>query len=462
MVERSSFENIAISELCVGEVLGALSYALDLTDGQPPGHCMRSAFIGSAIGKELGLVGDEATDLLYTLILKDLGCSSNAARICQLFLTDDLTFKHDYKLTGATIRQTLAFVMKNSASNQPLAKRLKVVAGFLKDADDITQNLIETRCQQGYDIALEMGFSRDVALGIAGLDEHWDGGGHPLGAAGDDIPLYGQIALISQVIDVFNTTSGRDAALAEVRTRSRKWFNPELVKAAISVGARPAFWEDLARPDMDARLLASQRAQSKWKLCDETLDKIVNGFAKVIDAKSSFTHGHSTRVALYCDLLAEAYGFDDQHRKWLERTALLHDIGKLGISNAILDKPGGLTDDEREKIKLHPQFSEDILLRVAVFHPMAKVAVAHHERLDGRGYPNGIGADELTLDMRILTVADVFDALSAERPYRGALPLRQTYAIMEQMCDTALDRSVVAQLKEAIAGAPALNFAQSA
>ena len=150
------------------------------------------------------------------------------------------------------------------------------------------------------------------------------------------------------------------------------------------------------------------------------------------------------------------------NRKVLYVALLLHDIGKLGITNAILDKKGGLTDAEREKIEEHPKLSEDILLRVRAFHPMAKVAVAHHERLDGRGYPYGIGADQLTLDMRILSVADVFDALSAERPYRGALPLCKTYAIMEQMCDTALDRSVVAQLKVAIEGAPALNFAQSA
>ena len=462
MIRTSSFDKIVIDELYISEVLGALSYALDLTEGQPPGHCMRAAFIGTSIGAELGLEESGATDLFYTLIMKDLGCSSNAARICQLFLTDDIKFKHNHKLAGITIRQALAFLMKNTASDAPLAKRLKVVAGFLKDTDGISKDLFETRCQQGHDIAREMGFSEDVAKGIACLDEHWDGGGHPMGAAGKDIPLYSQIALLSQVIDVFNTSSGPDAALAEIKDRSGKWFDPELVEAALSVGARLSFWTELGKPDLDKQMLASPLSRNKWHMSEERLDKIVGGFARVIDAKSPFTHGHSSRVALYCDLLAEAYGFEDAHRKWLERTALLHDIGKLGISNAILDKPSGLTDEEFERIKTHPTLSEQVLMRVGAFRPMAQVAVAHHERLDGKGYPNGIGADELTLEMRILSVADVFDALSAERPYRDALPLDKTYAIMDDMSGTALDGDVVATLKEAIAGAPALNFAQSA
>lgn len=462
MTENSALRNINVGELYVGEVLSALSYALDLTEGQPPGHCMRAAYIGSAIGAELGIVDDQATDLFYTLMLKDLGCSSNAARICKLFLNDDRSFKRNHKLAGTSIQQMLTFMMKSTAPNEPLAKRLKVVAGFLKNSDGISRDLFETRCQQGHDIALSMGFSEDVATGIAYLDEHWDGGGYPMHAKGDEIPTFSQIALISQVIDVFNTASGRDAALVEINDRSGKWFNPEVVRAACAVGADATFWDGLAQPELDRRLLDSQPSQSRWQMTEERLDMIVGGFAQVIDAKSPFTHGHSTRVALYSDLLAETYGFDDTHRKWLERTALLHDIGKLGVSNTILDKPGGLTKAEYAQVKEHPVLSEQVLSRVAAFRPMAEVAVAHHERLDGKGYPRGTGAENLTLDMRILSVADIFDALSADRPYRKALPLTQTYAIMDKMCGSALDAEVVRHLKEAIAGHPELELAKSA
>ena len=462
MTVYSSFQDVNVSELYVGEVLGALSYALDLTEGQPPGHCMRSCYIGSQVGAELGLSGEEASDLFYTLMLKDLGCSSNAARICQLFLTDDLSFKQNHKIAGTSIQQYLAFALKNSAPNEPFARRLKVVAGFLKNTDAIAKDIFETRCQQGMEVAKSMGFSDEVANGVACLDEHWDGGGHPFGAKGDGVPKFSQIALISQVIDVFNTSSGRNAAMAEISVRSGKWFDPNVVKAAQSVGASSKFWDGLAMPDIDQRLLASRPARSKWQLTDERFDKIVAGFARVIDAKSPFTHGHSTRVALYCDLMAEAYGYDDKHRKWLERTALLHDIGKLGISNSILDKPGGLSNEEYATVKLHPKLSEDILMRVAAFQPMPKVAVAHHERLDGKGYPYGISGDALSLDIRILSVADIFDALSADRPYRDALPLDQVYSIIDKMCGSALDGDVVKLLKESIAGNPELGFRKSA
>ena len=458
MTHGFGFQNINVGSLHVGEVLGALSYALDLTEGQPPGHCMRAAYIGTAIGAELGLSHDQMTDLFYTLIMKDLGCSSNAARICQLFLTDDLNFK----IAGASIQQNLAFMIRNAAPEGTFAQRLKVVAGFLKNTDGVAKELFETRCQQGHDIALSMGFSEDVAKGIACLDEHWDGGGHPMGAKEEDISLYSRIALISQVIDVYHSSSGKDGALAEIEERSGKWFDPSVVKAARSVGASDTFWEELTHSDLDQRLIDSQLGQSSWPMTDERLDQIVGGFAQVIDAKSPFTHGHSTRVALYCDLLAEAFGYDAAHRKWLERTALLHDIGKLGISNTILDKPGGLSKPEYARVKEHPLLSHQVLSRVRAFQPMADVAIAHHERLDGKGYPRGIGADELTLDMRILSVADVFDALSADRPYRKTLPLNQTYAIMDKMCGSALDGEVVRHLKSAIAGNSALDFAKTA
>ncbi|NNE88465.1 MAG: HD domain-containing protein [Silicimonas sp.] len=462
MRQNSSFQDMNISDLHMGEVLSALSHALDLTEGQPPGHCMRVAYIGTAIGAELGIADEQATDLFYTLMLKDLGCSSNAARICQLFLTDDINFKQNQKIAGTSIQQSLAFLMKNAAPNESFARRLKVVAGFLKDTDAVTKDLFETRCQQGHDIALSMGFSEDVANGIACLDEHWDGGGHPIGAGGDDIPLFSQIALISQVIDVFNTSSGKEAALREINDRSGKWFAPDLVEVAKSMGDGHTFWDGLNRPDLGQRLLASQFGQGKRPMTDEALDRIVDGFAKVIDAKSPFTHGHSTRVALYSDLLAEAYGYDDARRKWLQRTALLHDIGKLGISNKILDKPGGLSKEEYASVKQHPVLSEQILSRVTAFQPLARIALAHHERLDGKGYPHGIDAADLSLDMRILTVADIFDALSADRPYRKALPLKQAFTIMDKMCGSALDGEVVRHLKDAIAGSPALEFAASA
>jgi HD-GYP domain-containing protein (c-di-GMP phosphodiesterase class II) len=123
---------------------------------------------------------------------------------------------------------------------------------------------------------------------------------------------------------------------------------------------------------------------------------------------------------------------------WLRRAALLHDIGKLGVSNSILDKQGPLTAEERATMQKHTAFTYRILERVSCFHDVAGVAAAHHERLDGRGYALGLRADQLSLPARILAVADVADALAANRPYRKGMPPAQVLEILGREAHTGL------------------------
>src|SRR3954454_7387158 len=159
----------------LAEILGALSRALDLTEGQPPGHCVRCCWIGVAIGRALDLRDEELADLYYTLLLKDLGCSSNAARICELYLADDLRFKGDFKLVDGSLSQVLRFVLSHTGLKAGLAERFRGVLNILQNGGEIARDLIETRCHRGADIARQMRFSPAVASGILDLDEHWDG-----------------------------------------------------------------------------------------------------------------------------------------------------------------------------------------------------------------------------------------------------------------------------------------------
>ncbi len=276
-----------------------------------------------------------------------------------------------------------------------------------------------------------MGFPAAVQQAIYSLDEHWDGSGRPDGLTGAAIPLASRIALTAQVIDVFHRQSGPHAAMAEITGRSGRWFDPYVVQAALACGTEPGFWEALASPEIDRIVFEAEPSRSGWQLTDDRLDGVVEGFARVIDAKSPFTHGHSARVALYDEMIATEMGFGAAERRWMRRAALLHDIGKLGVSNAILDKPDRLTDGEFAVIKRHPTMGEGILDQIDLFRPMARLAATHHEKLDGTGYPRGLVAADLTTETRILTVADIFDALTAARPYRGAMPLEKTYAIMD-------------------------------
>ena len=135
-------------------------------------------------------------------------------------------------------------------------------------------------------------------------------------------------------------------------------------------------------------------------------------------------------------------------RRWLHRGALLHDIGKLGVSNGILDKPGPLDAQEWEAVKKHARFTEDILQRVPVFRELAPVAGAHHERPDGNGYPRRLAGDAISLETRIITAADIFDAITAARPYRGAIPVEEALAMMERERDSAVDGRCLDALKK--------------
>ncbi len=449
-MEPSPHVTRELGRITLSELLSALSHALDLTEGQPAGHCMRCSRIGVEIGREIGLAENELAELYYALLLKDLGCSSNAARICELYLTDDLSFKQDFKFIDGSLPQALRFVLGHTGLKAGLAERFRAIVNIFQNGGEIARELIETRCHRGADIARRMRFSEPVAEGIKNLDEHWDGGGKPLGLRGMEIPVYSRIALMAQVIDVFHVSGGPDAALREAQNRSGTWFDPNLVTAFERVAARPAFWDGLRAQDQEGTPLSRTPDQAGVAVDEDYLDDIAAAFAQVVDSKSPYTAGHSERVTLFTDMVAEQLGFGAVQRRWLKRAALLHDIGKLGVSNTILDKPGKLDDAEWAAMRMHAAYSEAILSRVGAFRELAPIAGAHHERLDGKGYTRGISEDQICLETRIITTADIFDALTADRPYRAAMPITKALALMSGMVGTQIDASCFTALKRAL------------
>ncbi|WP_417689313.1 HD-GYP domain-containing protein [Roseibium sp.] len=439
-----------LSNLHLAELIGALSHALDMTEGQPRGHCVRSCWIGVRVGTELGLDASLISDIYFTTLLKDLGCSSNAARICELYLTDDITFKHDFKLINGSLSQALRFVMTHTGLKAGLAERFRAIINILQNGSEIASELIDTRCQRGADIAARMGFGANICDGIRSLDEHWDGGGKPQGLTGGNIPVQSQIALLAQVTDVFHLNSGAEAALREIRDRSGSWFSPRVVAAFEAAAGKPDFWSALSSPDIEARVHDLPPGRDIRPVNDDQLDDIAAGFALVIDSKSPFTAGHSERVTLYTDVIASELGYSDADRQILKRAALLHDIGKLGVSNQILDKPGRLDPAEWEQIRLHTVYSSQILSKVKAFEGLLPVARGHHERLDGKGYPDGLKGDQISMETRIVTVADIFDALTADRPYRTALPVHAAFKILEDDVGSAIDGRCLDALKNGL------------
>ncbi|MEQ1768789.1 MAG: HD domain-containing phosphohydrolase [Devosia sp.] len=439
------------TDIQLAELVSALSYALDLTEGQPAGHSVRACWIGLHIARELGFDEQALTELYYMILLKDVGCSSNAARICQLYVTDDLSMKAAAKFLDHTPPTFLWYLISHAGMKKGLRDRFRIIIETALKTGEIAHELTDTRCHRGADIARTMRFSEAVARGITDLDEHWDGKGQPAQKAGQDISLFARIALLAQVTDVFFMSEGAEKALAEVSRRSGTWFDQRLIETLQLVAKDPDFWRALSDPMLQQRVVAYETVKATQPVNEDYLDAIASAFAQVIDAKTPYTSGHSDRVALFSELIAGELGLDDEHRRFLRRAALLHDIGKLGVSNSVLDKPGKLDDEEWAEVRRHPSLGEVILRRVSAFSDLADVAAQHHERLDGTGYPRQLKAEQIGLDSRIVAVADVFDALTADRPYRKAMSADKAMSIIDEMVPAGLDADCVAAMKRGLA-----------
>lgn len=427
----------------LSEVLSALSCALDLTEGQPIGHTMRSCLIGMRMGHEIGLSATDRAALYYALLIKDAGCSSNAARLCQLFGSDDLELKPRMKVVDRQNKISLAVqTARTVALKGGLSDKIKHFVGVAR-SDSVMKEIMGLRCERGADIAMRLGFPQATADAVRHLDEHWNGRGHPEGLSGPAIPMMSRIANLSQVVDVFHQHDGVKAAVKVARKRSGSWFDPLLVDRVVAWRNESSWWERLDNTDpTDDVIAAEPMSQVRW-VSDDDLDVIARAFADIIDAKSPYTYSHSRNVAAYALGIAREMKLDSATQRRIYRAGLLHDIGKLGVSNSILDKPGRLTESERISVQRHPFFTWEILSRVPAFRDFAWPAALHHERLDGSGYPWHLSGNRLDMTARILCVADVYEALTAERPYRASLPWEESSRILGEGRGTLFDPAVL-------------------
>lgn len=437
--------------IALSGVIAGLSYALDLTEGEPPGHAVRSCLIGMRLAQALELDSATRSHLFYALLLKDAGCSANSARMAALFGADDHVAKRTSKrVNWARGFPAFMWSLRTVAPGGSLRARADRLLA-LKREGEVTRALMQARCERGAAIAYMLGFHSETAEAIRALDEHWDGGGQPRGLRGDEIPLLGRILCLSQTVEIFHSAGGVAVAWTVARRRSGGWFDPALVEALGDIRDDADFWASLADEDLSSwepmdRLLTAD---------DERLDRIAEAFAAVVDAKSPWTYQHSDRARAIVTSLADSLGSDGESLSDLRRAALLHDIGKLAISNRILDKPGRLTRAELATVREHPVVTERILERVPCFRHLAPLAGAHHERLDGHGYPRGLRATELTMPMRMLAVADVFEALTSDRPYRTARSPDEALELMRANVPGRFDPEAFSALEAAIGKYPA-------
>ncbi len=426
------------------EIVSALSYALDLTEAAEPGHALRTCLFGMAIAAEVGVPAAELVPLYYALLLKDVGCSSNAGRMCALIAGDDRVMKREVKLldwTRPSFGAVRALYWHAMAGESGWKKTGRIIElGLARQKNN--EIMIRLRCDRGAGIVQKLGLGDKAAEAVRSLDEHWDGSGYPERLRGEAIPLLGRILAVAQHLDVFGTEHGMSRAMEVLKERSGRWFDPALVRVAQSLNKRGKLKGVLDGEDHEKRVIDANPGPVQ-PMSEDEIDNVCEAFADVVDAKSSFTYTHSLGVTRVAQVITRELGFSAERSKLMYRAALLHDLGKLTVPNTILDKPSRLTSDEWAVVRSHVSHSEEILKRIPAFTELATIAGAHHERLDGSGYPRGLQGEDLNLDARVIALADVFGSLTETRPYRDDFGMEEVIRMVRKDAGSKLDGDCV-------------------
>jgi putative two-component system response regulator len=200
---------------------------------------------------------------------------------------------------------------------------------------------------------------------------------------------------------------------------------------AIEMGAD----DFLMKPFNKVELVTRVKSLLKLKELYDDVDRsetIIFTLAEMLEAKDVYTRGHSERVAKYALMLGRYIGLSDQDLEWIRRGALLHDVGKIGIRESILNKPEKLSKEELAHIRSHPARGCEICKSLNSLAPVLPIIRHHHERVDGLGYPDGIGGNEISMGPRIVSIADSYDAMTSNRPYRKGIPPNEALKIFEK------------------------------
>lgn len=398
------------------EVLAALSLAIDLGLGQPMEHMLRSAVIGSRLADRLGCDTTTQTRVFYTTLLAWIGCHADSHELVAQF-GDDIAFRQSYYAVDARGLPFLASLLRQTGSDLDPVPRALARARFLANGRSVMLTTIRSHCASAAKLGDRVGLSDALAPTLDCTFERWDGHGMPEGRAGTDIPLETRIAHVADLAEVALRSGGTAAASAAVGARSGTHLDPDIVALLC------AHIDEIAGSlrEVDPWPLALRESGDDARLSGAELDDVLIAIGDFADLKSPMTAGHSRAVSTLVTRAARITGSEGETT--LRRAAWVHDLGRLGVSSGIWEKAAPLTELERERIRTHPYLTERIAARIPGLQQIAAVASAHHERLDGSGYPRGLTAEMLDADQRLLAAADAYQGSLEPRPHRPAYSL---------------------------------------
>jgi HD-GYP domain-containing protein (c-di-GMP phosphodiesterase class II) len=393
----------------LAELVALLSLGTDLGLGHPMEHVMRQCLTALRLAEKLGLDEGSRGVVYYAGLLAWVGCHTDAHEQARWF-GDDIAMKASFRTKGP------AATMGRFGSDRSLLARVGLTVDFVRTGLRQLGDMLENHYVATDDLAARLGLGDDVRASLAQTFERWDGKG-PLGLAGEEILVTARLIQVADVVTAFHRSQGTAAAIAAAKKRSGKELDPRLVQAFCDDAA--AILRDVDATEAWEATLAAEPALAK-RVDEGALDGVLEAIADFADLKSPWTIGHARSVAALSNDAAVDYGLPAPDVRLVRRAALVQDLGRLGVPNSILDKRGELTRIEQERMRMHPYVGERMLAYSPTLAPLASIAVQHHERLDGSGYPRGLSGDGITPAGRIVAAADVYRALVAKRPHRPA------------------------------------------
>ena len=406
----STFENTSHgpqhNPLRMAEILAAFSLATDLGSGKSMGHAIRACYLGMQIADELRLSTLEQAELYYSFLLMHSGCAALSMALSPVIKGDELTAIGDITLRDdSNILEVLRWLMQVVSPDAPLPTRiLNIVRALLHGKGDES---IRGACEVATRVAQRLDMPPGVQKAVRHYLERWDGKG-PYGLRGSDIPLNARILHLSLKAEACHTIYGRDETESMILQRRGTIFDPQVIDVFLSIAKKSKLWKMLEKQELWEVVLDIEPDSSHRYIDESQFDDVALAVADFVDIKSPLTVTHSRETARIAEGIASKMDLSQSEIVNIRRAALVHDLGLLAIPGHILTDQSRLSEADKEKLRLHPYYTERILSRVPALAQIAAIAGMHHEYVDGTGYYRGLSAAELPVSACILVLADEF------------------------------------------------------
>jgi HD-GYP domain-containing protein (c-di-GMP phosphodiesterase class II) len=379
-------------------------------------HVLRQTVIALRLAERVGLDDEERLVVYYTALLINVGCHSDAHEQAKWF-GDDIALKSaKYDYEQRSVRGAAAAMRLVGSGNPPL-HRFRVGLDFAISGHREVDGMIARHAALARLLAEQLGLPDAVQAAVGASYERWDGKGWPDGIKGDAIPIAARLSGLAEYVEVAHRLGGVEAARVLARKRAGSQFDPEL-SAQLCLDAEPIF-RDLDSPHTWDAVIGAEPALG-MRLSGKQFDAALLAVANFVDLKSPYMLGHACAVADLVEAAATKMGATEDDVCLVRRAGLAHGLGRLGVSNAIWDKPGPLGAGEWERVRLQPYLTERMLYQSETLAPIGAVAVQLRERLDGSGYPRALAGGAISTLARLLAAADVYQSMREPRPHRPA------------------------------------------